>query len=317
MPGRVGHRLGSDEVGSGVHGCRPPRDVGDDRSHRPAGSVEPAGQLGQRTGQAQVVEGGRAQPVDRRPAAVADRAQPQRGAVQDRVGRLGVPGVHVPRGLDLQGRGGERRTDAVVQVPPQPPPLLLAGAHQQLAGVLEVAAQQHAVHGHRRLPRQAGQQPVVGPGEPTRTAPDPQLAQRLPGVREDDGLGRRFHTRAAGGDDRAVPQHQRHRRPEHPRRRGHHLGQHLVGDRLRIPGRLELLPQPGQRRIRVPDVAVHQPVDDSLQPQVQRLGEHRDHARWPPAVRRSRARPGHRADRRRRRRGPPPRRSARRRRGTG
>ena len=55
------------------------------------------------------------------------------------------------RRMELQGKACQRGPNAIVQVAPQAPPLLLTRCDQSFAGVLEVGGERDGVHGYLGL----------------------------------------------------------------------------------------------------------------------------------------------------------------------
>ena len=129
------------------------------------------------------------------------------------------------------------------------------------------------MHRHRRLPRQTVEQPPLGARVATGACAHAQLADPLPayanGTRSASSSGRPAATLV-------VPQPQGNGCPQRPRHRCDQLRQDLVGDSGRVCCRLQALADAGQGRVGVLHVAVHEPVDGSLQPAVQRLRDDRD-----------------------------------------
>ena len=94
----------------------------------------------------------------------------------------------------LHGQPGQLRAEPVVQVAPQPAPLLLAGGDQPLARALQVGGQPDGGHRDPGLAREVRQQPPVGGGEAglARAQPEHELADRpvLVEQRQVDGARR-------------------------------------------------------------------------------------------------------------------------------
>ena len=278
MLGDVVQGLGEDPVrrdldrrGQGRHGFRLDPDL---EARVPLG--EPGRVLLERPDETELVQRRRPQ-VLHQPADVGDaglhlllqgRGQPD-GVLRPRAGQ---PAHRV----EAERHPGERRSEAVVQVAADPAALLLAGADDALAGPLQVTPEQHRVRRDRDLPPEVVEQPEV------------RVPERVP-----RGAGRH-----AQGADALAPERQRHlvqpggRRPPVggqavglPGAAGldPHVGQPeraatvsatsvsgpVVGD-----GRdVEPAAEPGQHRVGVSPVAVHQPVRGPLQP-----GPHRGEA---------------------------------------
>ena len=69
---------------------------------------------------------------------------------------------HPLHGVEAQRDPGQGGTEAVVQVAPDPPPLLLAHGDETLAGALQVVRQAGGVHRDPDLPAEVVEQPQVG-----------------------------------------------------------------------------------------------------------------------------------------------------------
>jgi hypothetical protein len=96
--------------------------------------------------EAEFVERRWAQGVDRAPD-VGDGSPYALGQVGEQALGLWVAGEAVACGFELECEGGQLRTDAVVQVAPEAPSLLLAAGHQPFAGSLQVSCETHGVGG--------------------------------------------------------------------------------------------------------------------------------------------------------------------------
>ena len=121
--------------------------------------------LAERTHQAELVEGWRTQLVDEA-TDVGDRVL-HLGAQLDQqpLGPLRVVGDGAARRVQAQDRGGQRRTQPVVEVATDPAAFLLPSRDQPLPGVLEVGGQTHGVHRDAGLHREVVQEPLIGCGE--------------------------------------------------------------------------------------------------------------------------------------------------------
>ena len=88
--------------------------------------------------------------------------------------------------VEPEGQARERGAKAVVQIPPQAPPLFLSGRDEPLAGALQVGRQPHGVHGDLGLPGEVLKQPAVGGRELLAGRPrgDHQATDLLPLVYE-------------------------------------------------------------------------------------------------------------------------------------
>jgi hypothetical protein len=97
------------------------------------------------------------------------------------VGLLGRATGEVARRLDPQRHRAERRPEAVVQVPPQPPPLLLARGDQRLPAGLQLLGELRCARRRGSLPDDVGQQALVAVGQPrARRWGEHELADVLP-----------------------------------------------------------------------------------------------------------------------------------------
>lgn len=269
VAGDVGDGLGGDAVGGDLDRRRQRRELVGGVHLDPERGVgrggEGGGLLTQRPHQAQLVQGGGPQGIDQ-PADVDQQgldAALQPGELGVGTGR--VAAEHGAGGADLQRQAGQGRAQAVVQVAPQPTPLLLPGADQPLAGALQVGGQTDGVDRHPDLAGEVLQQLAVGGGQrlPGRPRAHGQLADHLPLVdqREADRLAAQVPV--AGGRavlashlDRDVGQ------PQALSDRLHQRGQHRLG----LHRGLQATAQAAQRGVRVVAVAVQQLVGPPLQP---------------------------------------------------
>jgi hypothetical protein len=169
--------------------------------------------------QTEVVQGGRPQAVNQAPdvgdcllALLFEPGQQLFG------GRL--LGDHAAGGVEPDGEGAERGPQAVVQIPPEAPPLLLARRNQPLPRAPQVGREARGVGGRARLMRQVVEQPPVGRGECLPWSPrcHNQLSYlfRVVHERQDHGfargttvLGRRYELAVLPEGDCCVGQLQR------------------------------------------------------------------------------------------------------------
>ena len=174
-------RLHGDAVRRDLDGGREDRQ----RSGRLDGDLEgavgvgdPRGMLAQRTHQAELVEGRRAQLVDQAPD-VGDRVLHLGAQIDEQLfGVLGIVGDGAAGSVQTQDGGGQRRAEPVVQVATDPTAFLLAGRDQSLPRVLEVGGQTDGVHRHAGL-RPPGRRGGAGrrrsgPARPVRRSPAPR-----------------------------------------------------------------------------------------------------------------------------------------------
>ena len=111
--------------------------------------------------QAEVVEGRRPQPVHQA-AYVGQRVGDVLARLRDQAARgLRVAVERVAGRVEPHRDAAEHRAEPVVQVAPDPAPVLLARQHQLLAGLLEVVGQPGAAHRHRRLAHDVEEQRLV------------------------------------------------------------------------------------------------------------------------------------------------------------
>ena len=151
------------------------------RATREPVGADALGQPLQRADQAELVQRRRPQPVDQ-PADVGDRrAQLAAQLAGQRLGRRRVAGDQAAQHAGLHGQPGQLRAEPVVQVAAQPPPLLLAGGDQPLAGALQVGGEPRR-RTPRRRPGGRGRRAAAGrrgrtPSSPGRR-PEHQVADR-------------------------------------------------------------------------------------------------------------------------------------------
>ena len=87
-------------------------------------------------------------------------------------------GQQRPCRLGLECQPGQRRADAVVQVPAQAAPFFLAGQHEPFPRAQQVLAEQPRVQRGAELPGQVMQQPFLGRAQLTIRHPVGQVAER-------------------------------------------------------------------------------------------------------------------------------------------
>jgi len=162
VPDDVGQRLLGDAVGRHLDGRRQDREGDRGSEHdRDPGILVPAGPLAQGRDQPQVVEHRRPQRVDE-PADV-DHRRPDVAVqlVEQGIGRRGVGGHELAGGVQGQRLAGQLRAQPIVQVAPEPAPLLLPGANEALPRPPQVGAEADGVHRYPRLARQVVEQPPI------------------------------------------------------------------------------------------------------------------------------------------------------------
>ena len=171
MPDGVGHCLDHDPVGGDLDsGRQRGQVVRGVHARRQAGADgQPLDGLGARTGKAELIQGRRTQPFDQAPDIDHGAADLLAEVAQLTGGAVGARREQCPRGLGLECQPGQRRADAVVQVPAQAAPFFLPGQDEPFPGALQVLAEQPRVQRAAELPSQVVQQPLLAPrsaGEP-------------------------------------------------------------------------------------------------------------------------------------------------------
>ena len=190
VPDRVGDRLYHDAVRGDLDGGRKGGQVVADAD----ADGEPAPAVSRSTAWAHAPArpsssraGGRSPSTSRRTSTTVRRISSPRSC-SCREARS-APGGSSARAVSVfRVRPGQGRPDAVVQVPAQAAPFLLAGQHQALPGPLQVLAEQPRMQRAAELPGQVTQQPLLGGA---------QLTIRRPVGQVPDGLGKGLQ-----GDDR-------------------------------------------------------------------------------------------------------------------
>ncbi len=164
VPDGVGDRLDHDAVGGDLDGGRQRGQVvtGVHAGRQAGPGGQPLDGLGARACQAELVQGGRAQPFDQAPDIDHGAADLLAEVVQLAGGAVAARREQRPRGLGLQRQPGQRRADAVVQVPAQPAPFFLPGQDEALPRALQVLAEQPRVQRAAELPGQVVHQPFLG-----------------------------------------------------------------------------------------------------------------------------------------------------------
>ena len=177
----------------------------------------------------ELVQDRRAQVVDDPPDVVDRRFACLRAA--RRAGpRPALPGAAAAYRVDAQRDPGERRAEPVVQVAAQPPALLLARRHEPLAGVPQRLGQRHRVGHDRHLPREVGEQRLVGAGDVVVPGLRRQPADRLAGERQRHLAG------PPPGQRAAVRRHQPTVRPRRHIRQSQRFGHRTRGGAQLPPG---------------------------------------------------------------------------------
>jgi len=275
VPGHVRQGLRDDPVRRHLHRRRQPvQPLPGGQRHLQLLRVEAAALRGQPLPQTPV-QHGRAQLIDQLPGLrqACLQVTPQRGEHLRRpAARLDQPVCR----QQLHRHARQRRTDTVVQIPPQPPPLLLPGHHQPLPRIAQIFDQAHRVRRRGRLQRHLRQQLALPRGEPAARRPrrHQQPTDRLT-PRQHRELRRAVTAPAVLRDHhRPLPDPDLHRHVRHPQRSGdrlHHRRQQVA----RIHRAADQVTHPGQHPVRIVPVAVDQPVHAPSRPLAQR--RHRGH----------------------------------------
>jgi hypothetical protein len=241
---------------------------------RRAGGLERVGRdvLAQGPGEAELVERGRAKPLDHTADVDDRRADLLAQLGQLPLRRLGVRVQKRAGRLGLQRQTGERRADAVVQVAAQATPFLLASEHEPLPRPLQILEKRPRVHGAAEVHRQIADQPLLGLAEHAARIAETQLT-----------------------DLRAV-RHQRHRLVTSVDTCEHfarcfadadvgqielrtELGNRCLEQPIDVAGGLELGRQPRQHLVRLTPPSVHNSVHHALQTVAHRYERERCRAR--------------------------------------
>ena len=175
VPGDVGERLADDPVRRHLDGRRQLAEVGRPRRStvRTAALIRSACWRRAPTRPRSSSAGGRRSCTSRRTSATTSWTW--RAGRGDRpLGGLRVRSTWQPRRLELEDHAAERGPEPVVQVAPDPAPLLLAGDDQPLAVVLELVGELAGARGGGRLPHQVAEQLLVAPGQPAAQPADRQ-----------------------------------------------------------------------------------------------------------------------------------------------
>lgn len=172
VPHGVGHRLERDSVGRRLHRggqlgqLLGPHDRDAQVVTTPRGEgVVPHRLRAQRVQQTELVERRRAQPLDEPSDVVQSRLHLVARRGQQRCRRVRSSVQEVAGGLDPKRDAGQRRSEAVVEVTPQPAPFILAGGDQLLARPLQVEGEPLGVHCHAGLGGQRLEQLTVAGGK--------------------------------------------------------------------------------------------------------------------------------------------------------
>jgi hypothetical protein len=125
------------------------------------GRPEPLGLLAHGRQQPDIVQRRRAKVVDEATDVGQRRRDVVPGLAQHLVGSHRVGGGEVAGGVDTQDDRAEDWSEPVVQVPAEPSALLLPGAHQLLAAVLQLGRQMAGPGRRGRLPDDVPEQALV------------------------------------------------------------------------------------------------------------------------------------------------------------
>ena len=142
MANDIRQGLDGDPIGGHFHGSRQVGELGGslDR-HLRHRLLEPIGLLTKCPHEPQLVERGRPKPFDQLPNVGQRLVHLGPQSVQQQLGGVGVPPECFGGRLGPHADGRQRRTEAVVEVPPEPPSLLLPGSHEALARTKQVLPQ--------------------------------------------------------------------------------------------------------------------------------------------------------------------------------
>ena len=279
--------LDHDPVGGDLdRGRQPAEGTGLDRDDRAARPADRRKLLTERIDEPERIEPRRSELPGHRPDLAQGAAQVGPDLVEQRPDRRRIGGRLGPRPVDLEPERGERRPEAVMEVPSQAHPLLLAGGHDPAPARREQVDLEQPVADHREgegddhgdredRNRAAGQEGVVeeddreareeerGAGRHgQRQGEDPDLrparAGRAPIAGRDRGQDRDPHRRHDQGDQRPEPVEPVEDRAGHQRR---HRGPGAERDERCCMDQPDAIRPPGEPRR--PDRVDRQQVDQA------------------------------------------------------
>src|SRR5829696_6153439 len=225
------------------------------------------GLLADRCDEPQVVERRRPETINQTPHVHHGILSLLRQTREQHLGVLWFAPDQLASSFELQGKARERWPQAIMQVAPEAPPLLLSGCDQPFPGALQIRGESDGVHGDLCLSSKVLKQSPIAGGElfAGGSGRDHQAPYLLPLVDERQGFRFCPGRSVGGGTPKAISLLEQDGYIGQLERLGYGLN-YRRQHRLWGESRFDAAPQARGHRGRIISLTVHQSIDASLEP---------------------------------------------------